>query len=558
MGIVLRPHQLKAVSEIELAWSQGHRNILDVLPTGAGKTILKAEIAKRELAKGGMVVIFAHRDVLLEQISKALCLMGLGHSLMVSSTTRKNIGDMQTVEFGKCFVNDVSRIIVASVDKFYRADLTYLAKHVTLWELDEAHHLLDDSKWHRCIDPLVNARGLGVTATPLRADKKGLGAEYDGLFHKLIVSATMDELIRAGMLSPYRVFTPPTKLDVSDLKVTKSGDYNNKKLAAKTDKSEITGDAVTHYQRIANGKQAICFCVNIAHSDHVAEQFRQAGIKAVSVSSETPAAQRNKLINDFKAGLIEILVNCDLFGEGFDVPAVEVVIMLRKTASYSLFKQQFGRALRVFEGKHYGILIDHVGNVEHFSHEYSLDYPHEDPVWTLEPPRKKKRGQLGEVVDKPRSTVCRKCAQRFIPTASNQYACTYCGHVPTPAEEEDELKKFRAKEADLVELKIDVLQDLLRRRDEVDQDVITFQNKVRKLPTIARNSAVANHKNRQNAQIILRDEIQKWCTKVWQVTGQSPQTIQDEFEIKFGVNILKAQSLSANDARELTIKVRSS
>lgn len=556
MGVVLRPHQAKAVSEIELAWSQGHQHVLDVLPTGAGKTILKAEMARREAAKGGVTVIFAHRDVLLEQISKALCLMGISHSLMVSATTRKNIGDMQTVEFGKCFVNDISRVIVASVDKFYRSDLTYFAKNVTLWMLDEAHHLLDDSKWHRCIDPLTNARGLGVTATPLRADKKGLGAEYDGLFHKLLVSATMDELIRAGMLSPYRVFTPPSKLDVSDLKITKSGDYNNKKLAAKTDKSEITGDAVAHYQRLAQGKQAICFCVNIAHSDHVAEQFRTAGIKAVSVSSETPAAQRNKLINDFKNGLIDILVNCDLFGEGFDVPAVEVVIMLRKTASYSLFKQQFGRALRVFEGKQYGILIDHVNNVEHFSYEYGLAYPHEDPEWSLAPPQKKKKRKLGEIVDKPRSVVCRKCAQRFIPVASNSYACTYCGHVITQAEEEDELKKFRAKDANLVELKIDVMQELLRRRDEVDQDVTQFKNKVQNLPIIARNSAVANHKNRQNAQIILRDEIQKWCTKIWQVTGQSPQTIQDEFEIKFGVNILKAQSLSANDARELTIKVR--
>lgn len=557
--ITLRPHQERAANDIEQAWAEGYLNVLDVLPTGAGKTILKAEMARRELLKGGLVVIFAHRDVLLEQISKALCLMSLPHTTIVSSTTRKNIGDMQVNEFGKSYFDDRARIIVASVDKFYRADLTHLAPHVTLWMLDECHHLLDDSKWHKCIDPLINARGLGVTATAKRADKKGLGREYDGVFDKLIVSAIMGELIQNGMLSPYKVFCPESRLDMRGVNTTKSGDYNNKKLAEVTDKSDITGDAVDHYKRLAFGKRAICFCVNIVHSDHVAEQFRQAGIRAVSVSSQTKPSDRNRYINQFKSGAIDVLVNCDLFGEGFDVPAVECVIMLRKTASYSLYKQQFGRALRVIEGKEYGILIDHVGNVEHFEIEEGLLYPHEDPIWSLAPPeRKSKKRMLGEIVDKPHSVVCRKCQRRYVPEAAKNYACDHCGYIPTKQEEEDELKKFKAKNADLVELKIDVIDKLIAEREKVDESPEALQRRMQQAPPVVRNSAVLNHRNRQNAQIVLRDEIQKWCARYWRVTGHSKDLVQIEFENHFGVNILKAQVLSAKEAEKLTQRIKAS
>lgn len=521
-------------------------------------TILKAEMARRELLKGGMVVIFAHRDVLLEQISKALCLMSLPHTTIVSQTTKRNIGDMHVQEFGKCYLDDRARIIVASVDKFYRSDLTYLAPLITLWMLDEAHHLLDDSKWHKCIDPLINARGLGVTATPKRADKKGLGREFSGLFDYLVVSATMEDLIAQGMLSPYKVFTPPSRIDLSSVNVTSSGDYNNKKLAQATDNSDITGDAIKEYLRLGNGKQAICFCVNILHSEHVAEQFKKAGIKAVAVSSETPSGERNRLINQFKQGLINVLVNCDLFGEGFDVPAVEVVIMLRKTLSYSLYKQQFGRALRVFNGKEYGILIDHVGNVEYHTGDNNLLYPHEDPEWSLAPPDKKKSRQNGELVDKPRSKVCPKCFARYVPTSANNFACTHCGHMMTKQEETDELKKFMGNDVGLVELKIDVIERLLKEREKVDEHPDALAHRMAYAPAVVRNSAVKNHRNRQNAQTILRDAMQKWCERYWRVTNHDIEIVKLEFQNRFGINILEAQILGAKEAEELTNKVRAS
>ena len=553
MGVTLRPHQLDAATDIERLWSEGYRNVCSVLPTGAGKTILKAEMARRELLSGGLVVIFAHRDVLLGQIADALCMMDLPHAFITSDNTRREICDEQVAKYGKTFRDDSARIIVCSVDTFYRRDLTQLAPMVTKWFMDETHHLLADSKWYRCIEPLVNARGLGVTATPIRADKKGIGRIADGIYDAMSVGATMHQLIEQGMLCPYRVYTPPSKLDSTAIKVTASGDYNQSALAKATDNSDITGDAVQHYKSLALGKQAIVFTVTIDHGHHVAEQFRKAGISAVNLSSKTKAKERNEKINAFKRGEIKVLVNCDLFGEGFDVPAVECVIMLRKTQSYSLYKQQFGRALRVLAGKEFGILIDHVGNVEHFMLEYCLNYPHEDPEWSLDRP-KKKRNKTTEL-DRILSRVCPDCFARYVPSTHNKHQCPYCNHIETPKEELDALKKFQGNKGTLVEMNIDFIKNLMAERKKVDRSPEEVSHFMQNSPSKIRYSAVANHKKRLNAQTILRDKIQRWCRVRAGMFNLDVKATQNEFEIEFGVNILKAQVLSEREANELLEKM---
>lgn len=552
MGITLRPHQLQAGTEIEALWSQGYINVCSVLPTGAGKTILKAEMARRELLRGGLILLFAHRDVLLGQISDALCLMNLPHTFITSDQTRRDICDQHIANYGKTFRDDRSRIVVCSVDTFYRRDLSHLADKVTLWMMDETHHLLDSSKWHRCIDPLVNARGLGVTATPIRADKKGLGRCADGIFDAMCVGATMHQLIEQGMLSPYRVYTPPSRLNMKNVNVTASGDYNQQQLAKETDRADITGDAVEHYKKLAFNKQAIVFTVTIDHGEHVAEQFRKAGISAVNLSSKTKAKERNEKVNAFKRGEIKVLVNCDLFGEGFDVPAVECVIMLRKTESYSLYKQQFGRALRMIEGKEYGILIDHVGNVEHFMLEFGLNYPHEDPEWSLDRPNKKRNTQTH---DKVASRVCPDCFARYVPSTYNNHQCPYCHHKETKEEELDALKKFQANKGELVEMNIDFINALLEERKKVDRSPEELRHYMKNAPAMVRNSAVSNHTKRQNAQNILRERIQRWCSTRYKLLKLDVEATQREFELTFGVNILKAQVLSERETNELLEKM---
>lgn len=553
--IRLREHQQTAISKAVSSWHAGYRNVCVVLPTGAGKTLIIAQQAKNNVAEGVVTLVFAHRDVLLGQISNALCMLGVHHRFLASKETIGEITTENLLNHGDSYYSERSSVIVASVDTYHRrlkdGKLDHLISRVGMWIMDEGHHTLVDNKWGRCVTALPNARGLGVTATPIRGDGKGLGSHADGVFDDLFVGTDMGTLIKNGYLSPYKIFVPPTQVDVSSVKVTSSGDYNQKQLAAVTDKSTITGDAVEHYLRLASGKQAITFCVNIEHSEHVATAFNAAGVKSVALSSKTPAKERADMVRDFKAGRIQNLVNCDLFGEGFDVPAVEVCIMLRKTESYSLFKQQFGRALRVIEGKQYGILIDHVGNVErHCVH----GYPHDDPEWTLDRKQKRKSSDDGQ---SPTGVVCGECAAYFVPANKANPVCTYCGHSETETERNQRQQDFQAKAGVLVELNIDVMNNLIAERNKVDQSVTQFANKLQGMPTVARHSAVNNHVKRQYAQSRLRAEIQVWCDRTAKLNGWTVKTVQLEFERVFKVNILKAQTLGERKATELLETIRS-
>lgn len=539
-------------------------NVLSVLPTGAGKTILMAHLAKEEIKKGGTVLLFAHRDVLLEQISMALCAFGLRHNFITSGKTQKEICNIHVEEHGMCFRDENAKIIVCSVDTFYRRNVEPMCKNVTLWLMDEAHHLLDDSKWNKCIRYLSDVKGVGVTATPIRADKKGLGRCADGCFDYMItdkdVGATMHDLILNSSLSLYKVFTPPVKLKIDDVNVTQSGDLNNKKLAKATDNSEITGDAVEHYRKLAHNKQAIIFTVNIAHSDHVAEQFRDAGYNAVSVSSKTKSAERRDIVKRFRRGEIKILVNCDLFGEGFDVPAVECVIMLRKTFSYALFKQQFGRVLRQFKGKKFGILIDHVGNVEYMMRTYRLKYPHDDPTWSLDRPKPKAKRKLDdgfeiELDDKPYDRTCPNCFFRYTPVGDS-HTCPECNHSETPIEELDAARAFQHKKGNLVELNVDIIEDILKRRAEIDRSPEFMKNYMKNAPHPIKTNVVNRHTTRLNAQHLLRDQIHKWCMFHFKIMGiKDIDLIQRQFELEFGVHPIQAAVLSASEANTLRERI---
>lgn len=561
--IELREHQSTSLNLADKAW-QTVKNVMLVLPTGAGKTVIMAEKALRCQRMNQGCVIFAHRDVLLEQISAALCRVGVWHNFYCSKPTVSNITTQNAKEFGNSYYRQTSLIIVASVDTFWRRDISQILPYITLWMIDEAHHVTTGSKWHRCIqklDEMQHMKGLLVTATPLRADRKGLGRKYSGVTDEMIVGADMGTLIRRGLLCKYKIFIPHNLVDVSDVDITASGDYNRDQLAKKTDKSNITGEVIKEWMAHANGKQTIIFAVNIEHSNHVAEQFRAAGIRALSLSSEDTAAVRKECIDSFRRGVTKVLVNCDLFSEGFDVPAVECVVMLRKTLSYAMFKQQFGRCLRILKGKEFGILLDHVGNVEYFMSHYGLDYPHDDPAWTLaDAPKKPSKRKSAKTLD---AITCEKCRMYYVPEDAEQAKkCPNvdCGHIHgsgKPAETELPAdQKYKPKKGTLRELQMDssAFEQLKIEREKHDEDpeAVRRRMKFAGAPPMVYNSAAANHAKRRNAQTVLRSHIQAWCALYAKNTGAPVDVVQQQFQSTFGMNILEAHLLGESQAIELT------
>lgn len=553
--ITLRDYQQSSVNKVYKLWSQGVKNCLLVEPTGAGKTLIKSQFAKDSVQRNEVVIIFAHRDVLLSQISNSLCQMGVTHSFVAANKTVLDTTNQNHIKYGDSFHVENSKVILASVPTFIRrldkGLLDNFLPLVKVWMCDESHHILKDNMWGKCVQSFPNAIGLGVTATPIRSDKLGLGKTYDGVFDVMIIGSTMGELIENGYLSPYKIFVPPQKLDMSGINITASGDYNQKKLAERTDTVDITGDAVEQYLKLASGEQAITFCVNIAHAENVAKEFNRAGIPSTALSSKTSLSIRVKALRDFEKGVIKNLVNCDLFGEGYDCPAVACVIMLRKTDSYSLFKQQFGRLLRVSEGKIYGVLIDHVGNVKKHC---MYGAPHEDPEWTLERSKKKSGDNT-----KPSGRICPECFAFYTPSIKAKYVCLECSHEETKEETNEEMRKFLVDDSDLVEMNIDFINNLLTQRKKVDLNPAKLRQNMQhaNMRSIIVDSAVNNHTKRQFAQNRLRVAIQEWCENQATKNNWDMKTTQMSFETTFKTNILKAQVLSERLSLKLLEEITS-
>ena len=330
-----RDYQEDLSRGIRTAWAAGNRNVVAVLPTGGGKSF----VAAREVSDfQGMSCVIAHRAELVTQLSVALAREAVRHRVVGPTTLQRAITAVHMEEFNRSFVDPGARTAVASVDSLVGLDpKTPWLSQIGLWVQDECHHVLADNKWGRACELFPNAYGLGITATPTRADGKGLGRHADGVMDAMVVGPTMRELIERGFLTDYRVFAPPSDIDLSAVTTTDSGDFSPPKLREARRRSHITGDVVKHYLRIAPGKLGVTFEVDIDSATETAAAYRAAGVTAEVVSSKTPEALRRQVLRRFRSREVLQLVNVDLFGEGFDLPAIEVVSMARPTQSYSLY-----------------------------------------------------------------------------------------------------------------------------------------------------------------------------------------------------------------------------
>lgn len=545
----LRPYQQQVRDGVEQNWAAGVQNVLAVMPTGAGKTVLFSSILADELAA---CVAIAHRQELVSQISIALARNRVRHRIVGPQNVVKMIVRLHMEEVGASYYDASSRCAVAGVDTLIRRgeQLANWLPTVKLWVMDEAHHVLRDNKWGKAVQMFPNARGLGVTATPCRADGNGLGSHADGVFDTMVIGPTMRDLIDAGFLTEYRIFAPPSTFRREEVAVSATtGDFNLDKMRKAVagsslvahDEKTITGDIVQHYKRIADGKLGVTFVPDIAAATEVAKQFNDAGVPAEVVSSKTPDDDRSRILRKFRARELLQLVNVDLFGEGFDLPAIEVVSMGRPTESYSLYAQQFGRALRLLDGKTHALIIDHVGNVA----RHGLpDAPRE---WSLD---RRERRSSGKSDAAPVRTclACTAVFERFMD------ACPFCGEpIPQPAQRSG--PEF--VDGDLYELDAATLAQMRSSLERVDMDPSDYRDLLTRqgVPQIGIMANVKRHIARQETVGTLRDILALWGGYE-RAAGLSDKEIMRKFYLTYGVDLWTAQTLKQDEMLSLAERVQ--
>jgi len=391
MTITLRPYQTKIIEQTR-ALLREVNSVLIQAPTGAGKTALTASMLGTAAQRGHRSFFTVHRAELIDQSAAAFELAGIPYGVIAAGYRPNPLAPVQ----------------IASIDTLkHRLDRVTAPALIVA---DEAHHMAA-AGWARVKAAFPNARHVGLTATPWRLDGTGLGAWYD----RMVRGPGVRWLIENAYLSPYRAFAP-SHPDLGNVH-TRGGDYVQTELAEVMGAAAIVGDAVQHYRRHAAHKRAVAFCVNIKHSQMVAAQFRAAGFVAHHLDGNTARDERRAAIKAFREGHIQVLTNVDLFGEGFDLPAIEAAILLRPTKSLSLYLQQVGRSLRTFEGKTHALILDHANNIA------THGLPDDDRDWTLEDRDRRKKG----AGDEPNFAVrqCPKCYATHRPAP----VCPSCGHV---------------------------------------------------------------------------------------------------------------------------------
>ena len=421
-SVALRPYQERAIERLRERVRAGARRILMVAPTGAGKTTIAGHIITSAFGRGQRTLFVAHRRELISQAYGRLIQMGVpDHQvgvIMGADTRRRRPGAM---------------VQVASIDT-----LRHRPKPVAnIVFIDEAHRALAAS-YRDLSSYYPEALHLGLTATPQRADGKGLGAEYD----ELILVASPRELIAEGYLVAPRVFTVPKgALAGLDQVGVRGGDYDEARLAKLLDRPVLIGDIVAHWLKHAVGVRTVVFAVSVAHSRHIAERFRDAGVAAEHLDGTTPAADRDAVLHRLSTGTTTVVVNVGVLCEGFDLPSLKCAVLARPTKSVSLYLQQAGRIVRPWQGQQ-ALILDHGG----CAMEHGL--PHDDREFSLDDRPKQRRG--GPSLHTSAVKICDEC-QAVSPAGAK--VCDVCGFVfrreELPDEEAGELVEMTASPAAL-------------------------------------------------------------------------------------------------------------
>ena len=391
--IAMRDYQRTLIADLLAAAGQSRR-VLCQLPTGAGKSVIAAEILRRVITGKKTAMITVHRRELVWQFYETVQMLGLQSRTGLLMAGEPAVGGYP-IQIG--MIQTVAR----RLGKMRSAPDVHI--------IDEAHHCRA-ATWERVCNAFGNSMRIGFTATPRRLDGRPLSTTFD----TLVEGPSMQELIADGWLSQYECRGISQRLDLEG--VHRAGDkYRSSEVDARLTE-KIIANAAAAYVEHARGRKAIFFGITRSHSERVADELRRAGVRAAHVDHETEQCARDASIREFKTGTLEVICNVDLFSEGVDAPACEVVMMGRPTSSLTIYLQQAGRMMRPAPGKT-ALLIDLCGNVSANATAHGL--PCAPRNWSLD----------GLEPDPPRQKL-RECPQcHDVRPAAGRQVCVVCGFV---------------------------------------------------------------------------------------------------------------------------------
>lgn len=397
----LRDYQHVAVDGLRDAIRGGARLPVLQAGTGAGKTIMAAEVIRSSQGKGKFCVFLAHRRELVHQASDKLTRFGVAHGIVMAGeqplARHTQVASIQTL---------TSRWTRRGEEP-PPADLVVI---------DECHRAT--ARTYRQLIDWYRERGavvLGLTATPIRTDGTGLGDVFDAM----VCCPSLKSLTDDGHLVPAR-FYAPTNPDLTGVQVRR-GDYVDGDLEGVMDRPQLVGDIVTHWLRHAADRKTVVFATSVRHSAHLAEEFRKSGVAAEHLDGETPKDERDAILRSLSDGDLQVVTNCEVLCEGWDQPDVSCLVLARPTKSPVRYLQMVGRVLRSHPGKVDALVLDHAGCV----HEHG--FPVEFDDWALEkgtaqhPNKTQRERQKREA----KVIVCEQCFASY--TGSPK--CPECGHV---------------------------------------------------------------------------------------------------------------------------------
>lgn len=398
--ITLRDYQTDIFDKSVQAFKGGAKGICCVLPCRSGKSYIMARMIKG--AKGNVLVL-AHRHTLINQHKGLLKSLGV-----LTNNVRVESVFTEASRLGRYPKDSVNLIII-----------------------DEAH--LSEAMSYRKVCEYYDCKRVLFTATPARLDGKPLT-----LADTLITGITADELIKTGAISEYDYYAPDLNLNVENVDMV-AGEYNNGQLTELMCQTAIYGDVLKYYRQLGDNRQAIAYCTSVKHSEQTAQMFTDNGVSAISIDGSMSQKERNKKMDMFRNGKVQILCNCNLISEGVTLPNASVALLLRPTMSLPLFIQQSCRVLTPVQGKK-AVIIDFVNNVQKHG------MPTDTHNWSLTQ-SVEKRKQFNE--DGTLSIrQCENCFKCF----KTQAVCPYCGYTykvkgrELKSVQDVELKKIEAIE----------------------------------------------------------------------------------------------------------------